>query len=180
MANPIKSKQKKAGTKVPKKASNPIPTVWGHEGYVITRDKRKSVIPMKRPSSEGYSVRRGYTYTIQRPDGTRLQRKGYSIEDAEALVKADMSRRRSHAGKEEGEADQNSAQRPQGQHRRRSPGGIPLHLGGNAGVNDRCAPQQEARGRVRRRAGLLHVRVHGTHQMGARRICPGATGTSAP
>lgn len=144
MANQIKPK-KKTGTKVPKKASNPIPTVWGHEGYVITRDKRKSVIPMKRPSSEGYSVRRGYTYTIQRPDGTRLQRKGYSIEDAEALVKADMSRRRSHAGKEEDD-DQDSAQRPQGQHRRRSPGGIPFHVGGNAGDNAGCAPQQEARG----------------------------------
>jgi len=92
MVKQIKAK-KKTNAKIPGRASNPVPTAWGHEGYVITRDKRKSVIPMKRPSSEGYSIRRGYTYTIQRPDGSRLQRKAYSQEDAEALVKADMAKR---------------------------------------------------------------------------------------
>ena len=82
---------RKASTKDVTK--RPVPTVWGYNGYVISRDSKQVTIPMKRPKSPGYSVRRGYTYTINRPDGTRIQRKAYSREEAEQLVDADMARR---------------------------------------------------------------------------------------
>lgn len=87
----IKSKAEKSTANTSKR---PVPTVWGYDGYVISRDSKQVTIPMKRPKSPGYSVRRGYTYTIQRPDGTRIQRKAYSREEAEQLVDADRAKRK--------------------------------------------------------------------------------------
>ena len=87
----IKTKGERSGQT---NTGRPVPTVWGYDGYIISRDPKKVTIPMKRPKSPGYSVRRGYTYTIQRPDGTRIQRKAYSREEAEQLVDQDSSKRR--------------------------------------------------------------------------------------
>ncbi len=75
-----------------KKTSNPIPTVWGCDGYQISRSKNKTAIPMKL-KGPGYTVRKGYTYTVHRPDGTKVSRKAYSKEDAEEIVKADRAGR---------------------------------------------------------------------------------------
>ncbi len=83
------SKTKAKGSK---KKVSPVPTEWGCGGYQISRSKNKTAIPMKL-KGPGYSVRKGYTYTVRRPDGSKVSRKAYSQEDAGEIVKADRAGR---------------------------------------------------------------------------------------
>ncbi|MDO5862462.1 MAG: hypothetical protein Q4Q58_06710 [Thermoplasmata archaeon] len=70
------------------------PSTWTASGYEVTRSKRKTEIPMK--TNVGYTVRKGYTYNVTRPDGSKLGRKAYSREDAEKIVGED---RKAKAGR---------------------------------------------------------------------------------
>lgn len=62
------------------------------DGYRIVRDDEMSSIPMKS-SSKGYYRRRGYQYTVYRPDGSRIQTKAMSMEDARRIASEDRERR---------------------------------------------------------------------------------------
>lgn len=55
------------------------------DGYKIVRDEEVSSIPMKS-SGKGYYHRRGYQYAVYRPDGSRIQTKAMSMEDARRIA----------------------------------------------------------------------------------------------
>ena len=62
------------------------------DGYRIVRDEEVSSIPMKS-SGKGYYRRRGYQYAVYRPDGSRIQTKAMSLEDAKRIASQDRGRR---------------------------------------------------------------------------------------
>ena len=62
------------------------------DGYRIVRDEGMSSIPMKS-SRKGYYRRRGYQYAVYRPDGSRIQIKAMSMEDAKRIASADRGRK---------------------------------------------------------------------------------------
>lgn len=60
--------------------------------YRIVRDEEVSSIPMKS-SGKGYYRRRGYQYVVYHPDGSRIQTKATSMEDAKKIASPDRGRR---------------------------------------------------------------------------------------
>ena len=61
------------------------------DGYRIVRDENKSSIPMKS-QGKGYYRRSGYQYAVYRPDGSRIQTKAMSLEDARRIAASDRGR----------------------------------------------------------------------------------------
>ena len=61
------------------------------DGYRIVRDENKSSIPMKSPG-KGYYRCSGYQYAVYRPDGSRIQTKAMSLEDARKIASMDRGR----------------------------------------------------------------------------------------
>ena len=61
------------------------------DGYRIVRDENKSSIPMKS-QGKGYYRRSGYQYAVYRPDGSRIQTKAMSLEDARRIASMDRGR----------------------------------------------------------------------------------------
>ena len=61
------------------------------DGYRIVRDENKSSIPMKS-QRKGYYRRSGYQYVVYRPDGSRIQTKAMSLEDARKIAASDRGR----------------------------------------------------------------------------------------
>ena len=61
------------------------------DGYRIVRDENKSSIPMKS-QGKGYYRRSGYQYVVYRPDGSRIQTKAMSLEDARKIAASDRGR----------------------------------------------------------------------------------------
>ena len=71
-----------------RKAREPRKTIFTSDGYKIVRDEEKSSIPMKS-RGDGYYRRKGYQYVVIRPDGSRIQMKGLSQEDAMKIARKD-------------------------------------------------------------------------------------------
>ena len=61
------------------------------DGYRIVRDENKSSIPMKS-QGKGYYRRSGYQSAVYRPDGSRIQTKAMSLEDARKIASMDRGR----------------------------------------------------------------------------------------